>query len=320
MSDIPDNFSKKILPPKIRHKRSSIPININMEYNRGKFLFSKKNKSKVSSSYFSIGEKIKSIPKIYENTNSISIHNSRLINASSCLLNNPKSNNKNDICYINDKTNNNNTLNYSQNKKQKVTKIEKHKIKYSKRIIYSKKKRQLSTTTNSNISSELLITGYKTSLNNKNNSKIKNKAHNNSSISKNNNSKIEHNYSSRSNHLDSRNKTKKRSTKLRLRLYKFNKPISISFPIALTTRRQIRKLLNQKINKSVKAELFKKIDYTYENNNKINKNKNLYGIKNRHCRNNTTYFLQKDKNAQIEMLGQVIDHKEQPDTKLSMFT
>ena len=300
MSAIPNDISKKIIPQKIRHKRSSIPININIDLNQGKFLFSKNNMSKISSSYLSMGKKIKmnkikQIPKKYENTNSISISNSRLINASSYFLNNPKNNSKNDICSINDKSNNI-VFNYCYDKNQKVTKIEKHKIKFCKRIIHSKKKRQLSTSTNSNISSDLFIAGYKTSLNNKNNSKCKIQIQN-GSITKNNISKIEQNYSSRANNLaqlESRNKTKKITMKSKLRLYKFNRPISTSFPIGYTTKRQIKKINNKNITNGFKVELFKKIDNNTNEKNNMIKNKNFYRIKNRHCRNNTTYFGQRD--------------------------
>ena len=43
--------------------------------------------------------------------------------------------------------------------------------------------------------------------------------------------------------LESRNKTKKITMKSKLRLYKFNRPISTSFSIGYTTKRQIKSKL-----------------------------------------------------------------------------
>ena len=273
-----------------KQKKKSIPININL--NPGQFLF-KNNINKIASSYISMGRKIQTrknrqLSKMQVNTNSVS--NCYQKQTTSYILNNSKnSNNKSEYNYIN-KNNNNYNINYSiQN--IPVNQIEKNKIKF-KRIIYSKDRRQLSTSSNTNISRDLFSNGYRTSINNTNNTKIKNKIINLSN-EKENISKNQENYSSRVRYLDSRNKTKKISMKSKLQHLKSKKQISTSYAYAYTTKRKIRDNSNSNINNRLRIDLFKKIEKINGKNYRIiQMNKKLYKIQ--HLRHNTANIGQKE--------------------------
>ena len=156
------NVEKKI--------KKSIPININL--NHGQFLF-KNNINKIASSYISMGKKIqtrknKQPSKIQVNTNSVSNNYAKQTNTSSYILNNSKnSTNKSNFGFSNG-NNNNYNINYSIQNYQ-VNQLGKNKIRFAKRIIHSKDRRQLSISSNSNTSNDLFANGYKTSINNLNN-------------------------------------------------------------------------------------------------------------------------------------------------------
>ena len=273
-----------------KQKKKSIPININL--NPGQFLF-KNNINKIASSYISMGRRIQTrknrqLSKMQVNTNSVS--NCYQKQTTSYILNNSKNiNNKSEYNYIN-KNNNNYNINYSiQN--IPVNQIEKNKIKF-KRIIYSKDRRQLSTSSNTNISRDLFSNGYRTSINNTNNTKIKNKIINLSN-EKENISKNQENYSSRARYLDSRNKTKKISMKSKLQHLRSNKQISTSYAYAYTTKRKIRDNSNSNINNRLRIDLFKKIEKINGKNYRIiQMNKKLYKIQ--HLRHNTANIGQKE--------------------------
>ena len=276
-----------------KKKKKSNPININL--NHGQFLF-KNNINKIASSYISMGRKIQTrksrkISRIQVSTNSIINNYTKQATTSSYILNNSKNViNKSDFGYIN--VNKNNYNNYNKIQNEVVNKIEKNKFKFTKRIIHSKDRKQLSTSSNSNISNDLFINGYKTSINNLNNIKIKNKVIN-LSIAKDNISKNQENYSSRAKYLDSRNKTKKISMKSKLQQFRSKKNISTSYLDSYTTKRQLRDKLKKNINNSFKKDLFNKIEKIYgKNYSIIHMNQNLYKI--RHLRNNTTNFGQKE--------------------------
>ena len=276
-----------------KKKKKSNPININL--NHGQFLF-KNNINKIASSYISMGRKIQTrksrkISRIQVSTNSIINNYTKQATTSSYILNNSKNViNKSDFGYIN--VNKNNYNNYNKIQNEVVNKIEKNKFKFTKRIIHSKDRKQLSTSSNSNISNDLFINGYKTSINNLNNIKIKNKVIN-LSIAKDNISKNQENYSSRAKYLDSRNKTKKISMKSKLQHFRSKKNISTSYLDSYTTKRQLRDKLKKNINNSFKKDLFNKIEKIYgKNYSIIHMNQNLYKI--RHLRNNTTNFGQKE--------------------------
>ena len=276
-----------------KKKKKSNPININL--NHGQFLF-KNNINKIASSYISMGRKIQTrksrkISRIQVSTNSIINNYTKQATTSSYILNNSKNViNKSDFRYIN--ANKNNYNNYNKIQNEVVNKIEKNKFKFTKRIIHSKDRKQLSTSSNSNISNDLFINGYKTSINNLNNIKIKNKVIN-LSIAKDNISKKQENYSSRAKYLDSRNKTKKISMKSKLQQFRSKKNISTSYLDSYTTKRQLRDKLKKNINNSFKKDLFNKIEKIYgKNYSIIHMNQNLYKI--RHLRNNTTNFGQKE--------------------------
>ena len=276
-----------------KKKKKSNPININL--NHGQFLF-KNNINKIASSYISMGRKIQTrksrkISRIQVSTNSIINNYTKQATTSSYILNNSKNViNKSDFGYIN--VNKNNYNNYNKIQNEVVNKIEKNKFKFTKRIIHSKDRKQLSTSSNSNISNDLFINGYKTSINNLNNIKIKNKVIN-LSIAKDNISKNQENYSSRAKYLDSRNKTKKISMKSKLQQFRSKKNISTSYLDSYTTKRQLRDKLKKNINNSYKKDLFNKIEKIYgKNYSIIHMNQNLYKI--RHLRNNTTNFGQKE--------------------------
>ena len=276
-----------------KKKKKSNPININL--NHGQFLF-KNNINKIASSYISMGRKIQTrksrkISRIQVSTNSIINNYTKQATTSSYILNNSKNViNKSDFRYIN--ANKNNYNNYNKIQNEVVNKIEKNKFKFTKRIIHSKDRKQLSTSSNSNISNDLFINGYKTSINNLNNIKIKNKVIN-LSIAKDNISKNQENYSSRAKYLDSRNKTKKISMKSKLQQFRSKKNISTSYLDSYRTKRQLRDKLKKNINNSFKKDLFNKIEKIYgKNYSIIHMNQNLYKI--RHLRNNTTNFGQKE--------------------------
>ena len=152
-----------------KKKKKSNPININL--NHGQFLF-KNNINKIASSYISMGRKIQTrksrkISRIQVSTNSIINNYTKQATTSSYILNNSKNViNKSDFGYIN--VNKNNYNNYNKIQNEVVNKIEKNKFKFTKRIIHSKDRKQLSTSSNSNISNDLFINGYKTSINNLN--------------------------------------------------------------------------------------------------------------------------------------------------------
>ena len=283
MNGIPNCISKKNPPVIGRQKKNPIPINININLNPGKLLFSN-NVNKIASSYLAMGKQIQTnknnrISKIHVKTNSLSNYNTRQKNVSNYILNNSKNNNdKSDFGYSN--ANNNSSVNYNQQG-----------IKFNKRFNFSKERRQLSTSSNSNISNDLFGNGYKASINN---SKIKIKKI--SSIIINNISKNTQNYSLRTKYLDSRNKTKKVPMKSRLAQFKNIKPIFISsFSNGRTTNRQKRDSYNKNINNCVRGDLFDKIDNLYgKNYNVINKDKNLVELKNKHYRHNTANFGQKE--------------------------
>ena len=247
--------------------KKTIPININLNPNPGKFIFAN-NVNKIASFYLSMGRKIKDTKnsqitaKTHINTNSVSNYFTKLTNASNYLLNNSKNiNNKSDINKI---------------------------------LISSKDKKQTYTLTNSIISNNLFSNGFRTTKNYSNNSKIANKL-NNASISNNKIFKIQQNYTSRARYLDSRNRTKKVGMKSKMQRYKNNQLISISFTNVYATKRQFRDNFNKNINNYTKRDLFFKIDSRYGNNySKIHKNINLYEIKNKHFRYNTTNFANKD--------------------------
>ena len=278
------NVEKKI--------KKSIPININL--NHGQFLF-KNNINKIASSYISMGKKIqtrknKQPSKIQVNTNSVSNNYAKQTNTSSYILNNSKnSTNKSNFGYTNG--NNNYNINYSIQNYQ-MNQLGKNKIRFAKRIIHSKDRRQLSISSNSNTSNDLFANGYKTSINNLNNIKIKNKIINLNNT-KDNVSKNHENYSSRAKYLDSRNKTKKISMKSKLQYIRGNKHISTSFADSYTTKRQLIDKFTKNVNNCIKRDLFNKIEKIYgKNYSIIHMNKNLYKIK--HLRHNTANFGQNE--------------------------
>ena len=244
-------------------KNKSIPININYNANPGMFIFAN-NINKITSFYLSMGSKIKNnknkqTTKNNTNTNSATNYFTKSMNASNFILNNSKN---------------------LTNKNEKV--------------FGSKEKKQVYTLTNSIIRNNLFISGFRTSKNCSNNCKIKNKL-NNASISHNKILKIQQNYTSRARYLDSRNRTKKKGVKSRLQRYTNNKPVSVSFSNFNITKRQFRDNFKKNINNYIKRDLCYQIDSRYENKySKIHKKMNLYEIKNRHFRYNTTSFGSKD--------------------------
>ena len=241
-----------------------------------------------------MGRKIKArkkrkLSRIQVSTNSVINNYTKQATISNYILNNSKNGiNKSDFGYIycNKKSYNNNKI-----PNEVANKMGNNKFKFTKRIIHLKDRKQLSTSTNSNISNDL-SNGYKTSINNLNNIKIKNRIIN-LSITKDNNSKNQENYSSRAKYLDSRNKTKKIAMKSKLQQFRSKKNISTSYADSYTTKRQLRDKFNQKVNNYLKQDLFSKIEKIYgKNYSIIHMNQNLYKI--RHLRHNTTNFEQKE--------------------------
>ena len=285
------NASNKNKENDEKKKKKSIPININL--NHGQFLF-KSNINKIASSYISIGRKIqtrknKNLSRIQVSTNSVINNYTKQATTSSYVLNNSKNcGNKSDFGYINGNKN----IYNNRIQKEVVNKIGKNKFKFTKRIIHSKDRKQLSTSSNSNISNDLFANGYKTSINNLNNIKIKNRIIN-LSATKDNNSKNQENYSSRTKNLDSRNKTKKITMKSKLQQFRCKKNISTSYADSYTTKRQLRDKFNQNINNCLRKDLFSKIEKIYgKNYSIIHMNQNLYKI--RHLRHNTANFAQNE--------------------------
>ena len=299
MSCIPNFFIKKNISATKAQKKKTIPINININLNPRKLIFSNNTNTvnKVTSSYLSIGNQIKinkknQISKIHGNTNSLS---NTIIksNASKYFLNKSKKiNNNSDIRLLNDDSKNF-MMNNSQQKNE-LEKIRKRKIQFNKKIINFKERRQLSTTSNSNISNEVFNSRYKISINDINNSKLKNKLIN-SNLSNNNITKIKNNYSFRAKYLDSRNRTKKISNKSKFQQFKFSRAISTSFSKSYTNKRKIREFHFNKINNCIRKDLFNKFENKYEKNySLIHKDKKLYEIKKRFFRHNTTNSNQKN--------------------------
>ena len=309
MSSIPNYKLKKNNTLGIKPKKKSIPININTNPTPGKFLFSNQVNN-IASSYLSMGQRIqinknlKDSKIIHVNTNSATNYytlNSKDAKQTNCsitnsILNNLKINNKSELNSINvnnymNLNNNNYSLQYEINRIH----------------INSKDKKQLSTLSNSKISNDLLINGYQNSKNNLNNSKFKNKI-NNATNSINHFSKNKQTYSTRPNFLDSKIKTKKVPMKSKIRQYKCqyknNKSISTSFNNVYSTKRHFQGNYQRDFYNYVRGNILNNIknEKNYENifgknnthYNLIDKNNNLYEIKNRHNRHNTASFCNKE--------------------------
>ena len=310
MSSIPNFKLKKNNALGIKPKKKSIPININSNPTPGKFLFSNPVNN-IASSYLSMGQKIqinkniKASKIIHVNTNSATNYytlNSKDTKQTNCsitnsMLNNLKMNNKSELNSINVNNYINLSNNHSQQQNYEINRINN---------INSKDKKQLSTLSNSKITSELLINGYQGSKNNINNSKHKTKNNNMTNI--NHFSKNKQTYSTRVNFLDSKNKTKKIPMKSKIRQYKYqfknNKPISTSFNNIYSTKRHFQGNNHIDLYTYVRGEIFNNIKYEkhYESKfgknitsyNLIDKNKNLCEIKNSHNRHNTASFGNKE--------------------------
>ena len=314
MSTVQNNKIKKNNTLGIKPKKKAIPININTNPVPGKFLFSNQVNN-IASSYLSMGRRIqinknnKTSKIIQVNTNSatnyytLNSKDSHQTNGSitNSLFTNCKNNNMSDIhtlnvnnTYFNVVTNNN----HSQYQNFEIN----NKIK----SINSKDKKHLSTLSNSHISNDKFINGYQNS-SNINNSKLKNKNTNNPN-SINNLSNIRKTYSTRPNFLDSRIKTKKVPMKSKIRQFKFqyknNKSISTSFNNNLySTKRRLKGSYQRDIYNHMRGELLnnlsneKNLECNGEKNTHcdfVRKNKTLYEIKNKHFRNNTVNFGNKE--------------------------
>ena len=311
MSSNTNNILKNNNMLGIKPKRKSIPININTNPAPDKFLFSNhsNNVNNIASSYLSMGRRIqfnknvKTSKIIHVNTNSASNYytlnskDTKQTNGSitSSILNSLKNNNRSEINSINiNNYININNNNYSLPQNSEIKRIN---------IINPKDKKKLS---NSKLPNGILINGYQNSKNNNiNNSIFKNKINNKTYI--NNLSKNKEVHSTRQNYLDSRDKTKKIPMKSKIRQFKYqyknNKPVSTSFNNAFTSKRHFQGSYQRDLYNYAKDDLLNNLNNgkNYENNllnkntnyNLINSN-NLYEIKNKHIRNNTTSFGNKD--------------------------
>ena len=311
MSSNTNNILKNNNMLGIKPKRKSIPININTNPAPDKFLFSNhsNNVNNIASSYLSMGRRIqfnknvKTSKIIHVNTNSASNYytlnskETKQTNGSitNSILNSLKNNNRSEINSINiNNYININNNNYSLPQNSEIKRIN---------IINPKDKKKLS---NSKLPNGILINGYQNSKNNNiNNSIFKNKINNKTYI--NNLSKNKEVHSTRQNYLDSRDKTKKIPMKSKIRQFKYqyknNKPVSTSFNNAFTSKRHFQGSYQRDLYNYAKDDLLNNLNNgkNYENNllnkntnyNLINSN-NLYEIKNKHIRNNTTSFGNKD--------------------------
>lgn len=311
MSSNTNNILKSNNMLGIKPKRKSIPININTNPAPDKFLFSNhsNNVNNIASSYLSMGRRIqfnknvKTSKIIHVNTNSASNYytlnskETKQTNGSitNSILNSLKNNNRSEINSINiNNYININNNNYSLPQNSEIKRIN---------IINPKDKKKLS---NSKLPNGILINGYQNSKNNNiNNSIFKNKINNKTYI--NNLSKNKEVHSTRQNYLDSRDKTKKIPMKSKIRQFKYqyknNKPVSTSFNNAFTSKRHFQGSYQRDLYNYAKDDLLNNLNNgkNYENNllnkntnyNLINSN-NLYEIKNKHIRNNTTSFGNKD--------------------------
>ena len=329
MSSISNFMMKKSIPIGYKTKKKSIPININSNPTPGKFLITNQINS-VASSYLSMGQKIqnsKNTKIIHVNTNSaINYYTNPAIDpkqtnssiGNSLLNNYPKINNKNsEISGINF---NNYFNNVSQQNNGGNNIIDKNITKYSN--VNFKKRKNISTISNSILPNDNYINGFQTSKNNNNSNIILNNKYINnlnnkpknkiiSTNSKTNLSKIKQTYSTRPNYLDSRNKTKKIAVKSKIRQYKYQykngKPVSTSFSnVYMNKNNNIQNSEQRDMFNYVRVDLMnnKNKDNLNENNNiysKINTiannmmaYNNLYEIKGRHFRNNTASFDNRD--------------------------
>ena len=311
MSSNTNNILKNNNMLGIKPKRKSIPININTNPAPDKFLFSNhsNNVNNIASSYLSMGRRIqfnknvKTSKIIHVNTNSASNYytlnskETKQTNGSitNSILNSLKNNNRSEINSINiNNYININNNNYSLPQNSEIKRIN---------IINPKDKKKLS---NSKLPNGILINGYQNSKNNNiNNSIFKNKINNKTYI--NNLSKNKEVHSTRQNYLDSRDKTKKIPMKSKIRQFKYqyknNKPVSTSFNNAFTSKRHFQGSYQRDLYNYAKDDLLNNLNNgkNYENNllnkntnyNLINSN-NLYEIKNKHIRNNTASFGNKD--------------------------
>ena len=312
MSSISNNVLKKNNIKGIKPKRKSIPININTNPTPDKFLISN-HANNIASSYLSMGRRfqinknIKASKVIHVNTNSASNYytlnskDTKQTNGSitSSILNSLKNNNRSEINSINiNNYININNNNYSLPQNSEIKRVN---------IVNSKEKNKLTNLSNPKISNVALINGYQNSKNNNlNNSKFKNKINNNKSNLY-NLSKNKEVHSTRQNYLDSREKTKKIPMKSKIRQCKFqyknNKPISTSFNNVYSSKRHFQGSYQREIFNYARDDLLSNLNNgkNFENNllnrhtnsNLIN-SKNLYEIKNKHNRNNTASFGNKD--------------------------
>ena len=312
MSSIPNNVLKKNNTKGIKPKRKSIPININTNPTPDKFLISN-HANNIASSYLSMGKRfqinknIKASKVIHVNTNSASNYytlntkDTKQTNGSitSSILNSLKNNNRSEINSINiNNYININNNNYSLPQNSEIKRAN---------IVNSKEKNKLTNLSNPKISNAALINGYQNSKNNNLNvSKFKNNVNNNKSNIY-NLSKNKEVHSTRQNYLDSREKTKKIPMKSKIRQCKFqyknNKPVSTSFNNVYSSKRHFQGSYQREIFNYAKDDLLSNLNNgkNFENNllnRHINSNlincKNLYEIRNKHNRNNTASFGNKD--------------------------
>ena len=307
MSSIPNYLMKKNNILGIKPLKKSIPININSNPTPGKFIFSN-HVNKIASSYLSMGRKIqinkniKASKTIHVNTNSATNYytlnsketkqtNSSITNS---MLNNIKNNNNKSEINSNNYNNFININNINNHSLQQA--IDFNRINY----INIKDKKHLSTLSNSRLSNDLLINGYQSSKNNLNNIIFKNKL-NGTNNAINNLSKNKPTLSTRHNLLDSKNKTKKIQMKSKMRQFKFqnknNRPTSTSLNNVYVTKRHFHRdlfsyiksdLLNLNNDKNLLLSKIKSNYYLASDNQNNNE------IRNRHNRNNTASFGNKE--------------------------
>ena len=326
MSNMSNYIMKKNLAIGGKPKKKSIPININSNPAPGK-MFVSNQVNHIASSYLSMGQRIqisknlKNAKHIHVNTNSgINYYNlsnkdskQAIGSVTNSYLNNFQNNNNSDNYGINFNNyfNNNSNNNHSQQHYEMIS-ADKNPIKFNNINAKVNPRKHLSTIYNSLYTNEIFLNGFQTTKNNNisnsnllNNNKPQNKVI--SVNSKNNVSKIKNNYSTRPNFLDSRNKTKKVPMKSKIRQYKFHfkvgKPSSSSFSNVRMPKNNLQGIASRDIYIHQRGDKLNNItsEGNYDNifmKNNTNGNfiikNNLYEIKNKHFRNNTASFDNKD--------------------------
>ena len=326
MSNMSNFIMKKNLAIGGKPKKKSIPININSNPAPGK-MFVSNQVNHIASSYLSMGQRIqisknlKNAKHIQVNTNSgINYYNlsnkdskQAISSGTNSYLNNFQNNNNSDNYGINFNNyfNSNSNNNHSQQHYDMIS-TDKNPIKFNNINVNVKARKHLSTIYNSLYTNEIFINGFQTTKNNNisNNNLLSNNKPQNKVISvnsKNNVSKIKNNYSTRPNFLDSRNKTKKVPMKSKIRQYKFQfkvgKPSSSSFSNVHMPKNNLQGIASRDIYIYQRGDKLNNItsEGNYDNillKNNTNGNfiikNNLYEIKNKHFRNNTASFDNKD--------------------------